>query len=135
MDRLPCLATAKSHAATTTAAALERLSVCAPSPPVPQVSNTGSYARLSLVARSRIVRASPTISAGRSPFIDRPTRNPATCAANATPPLPCELAVTAIVPALNSCIRNQKPRRTHAGSSITSQMMIHGMSVRTRDCG
>ena len=34
------------------------------------------------------------------------------------------LAVTAMAPALNSCIRNQKPSRTIAGSSMISQKMI-----------
>ena len=45
-ERLPCLATATPHAATTTAAALDRFSVCAPSPPVPQVSTTTAQAVL-----------------------------------------------------------------------------------------
>ena len=70
-DRLPCLATFTPHAATTRAAAEEILNVPDRSPPVPQVSNTSSTGADSFTACSRIVRAKPTISAGRSPFITR----------------------------------------------------------------
>ncbi len=39
-DRLPCLATGRPQAATTTAAPLDRFKVWEPSPPVPHVSTT-----------------------------------------------------------------------------------------------
>ena len=41
-ERLPCLATRTPHAASTSAATVETLNVCARSPPVPHVSNTGA---------------------------------------------------------------------------------------------
>src|ERR671932_149219 len=75
-DRLPCLATRTPHAATTSAAHDEMLKVPARSPPVPQLSTPLSYRRDNVTARARIVRARPTISAGRSPFIARPIRKP-----------------------------------------------------------
>ena len=75
--RLPCFATRTPHAASTSAATVDTLNVCDPSPPVPQVSNTGENGRDSFVALALIVRARPTISSGRSPFIARPTRRPA----------------------------------------------------------
>src|SRR5204863_8717871 len=56
-DRLPCLATGSPHAASTLAAAEERLQVPERSPPVPQVSNTSLIGAFSLTACSRIVRA------------------------------------------------------------------------------
>ena len=68
-DRLPCLATFTPHAATTIAAADEMLNVPDRSPPVPHVSNTSPAGALNFTACSRIVRAKPTISDGRSPFI------------------------------------------------------------------
>ena len=50
-----------------------------------------------------------------------PTRNPATCAMNATPPPPPPApAVVATAPALNSCMTNQMPRSRMAGSSMIS---------------
>ena len=64
--RLPCLATRTPAPASTIAAAVETLNVCAPSPPVPQVSNTSATGRGSGTARARIARANPTIS--RGPF-------------------------------------------------------------------
>ncbi len=64
----------------------------------------------------------------------RPATKPATCAQNAIPPwFP---AVCAIEPApLNSCIRNQKPRKKMAGISMISMKMKSGISVSTRECG
>ena len=44
------------------------------------------------------------------------------------------LTIYGVVPALNSCIRNQKPSSTVAGSSTTCRK-IHGISVSTRECG
>ena len=71
-ERLPCLATGTPHAATTSAATVETLKVCARSPPVPQVSNTRAWSRGSrrraLAHRPRRVRRSRP---GRSPFIAR----------------------------------------------------------------
>ena len=51
-DRLPCFATLTPHAATTSAATVETLNVCARSPPVPQVSKTSENSRDSFVAAS-----------------------------------------------------------------------------------
>ena len=46
-----------------------------------------------------------------------------------------DAAVTAIAPALTSCMTNQNPSRMIAGSSTISQKMISGINVSTRDCG
>ncbi len=48
-ERLPCLATVTPQAATTSAATVDTLNVCARSPPVPHVSKTSEYSRESLV--------------------------------------------------------------------------------------
>ena len=58
-ERLPCFATLTPQAATTSAATVDTLNVCARSPPVPHVSKTSEYSRDSLVARARMVRARP----------------------------------------------------------------------------
>ena len=91
-ERLPCFATLTPQAATTSAATVDTLNVCARSPPVPQVSKTSAYSRDSLVARARIVRARPTTSAGRSPFIASAIRSPAICAGCARPSMISSMA-------------------------------------------
>jgi hypothetical protein len=94
-DRLPCLATGTPQAATTRAATVETLNVCDRSPPVPQVSNTGACLRDSFVARFRMVCANPTISAGRSPFMDSAISRPAICAGWARPSMISSIAADA----------------------------------------
>ena len=69
-ERLPCLATRTPHAGDDQRAPTdEMLNVPPPSPPVPHVSNVSSNSPVSRTLRSRIVRAKPTISGVRSPFI------------------------------------------------------------------
>ncbi len=87
-DRLPCLATFTPQAATTSAAADEMLNVPDRSPPVPQVSNTSPGGAASFTACSRIVRAKPTISAGRSPFITSAASSAASDRRARAPPSP-----------------------------------------------
>src|SRR5262249_53265013 len=100
-DRLPCFATRTPQAATTTAAHDEMLNVPERSPPVPHVSNTSSYRRDTCTACARIARARPTISAGRSPFIARPTSRPAIWAGAARPSM-----ISVIAPAASSLVRS-----------------------------
>ena len=57
IDRFPCFATATPHAATTIAAAVDRFSVCPPSPPVPHVSSTTSSPWSTTSIASRIASA------------------------------------------------------------------------------
>src|SRR5437762_8508677 len=97
-DRLPCLATFTPHAATTMAAQDEILNVPERSPPVPHVSNTVSAVPErfdSCTACARIVFASPTISAGRSPFIASPMSRPAIWAGVARPSITAAIAAEA----------------------------------------
>jgi hypothetical protein len=100
-ERFPCFATGTPHAATTIAVADEILNVQAPSPPVPQVSNTIRPAVSNGTASRRIVSARPTISSGRSPFIARPTRKPAITAGVARPAM-----ISVIIPADSSVERS-----------------------------
>src|SRR5436190_6727300 len=82
-ERLPCLATRQPAAAAMKAAVVETLNVGRP-PPVPAVSTRGPSTS-TLTASSRIVRASPAISATVSPFVRRPTRKAAVWASDALP--------------------------------------------------
>ena len=91
-ERFPCFATFTPHAATTSAATVDTLKVWARSPPVPQVSNTSRYSCDSFVDRARMVRARPTTSEGRSPFIASAIRNPAICAGWARPSMISSMA-------------------------------------------
>ena len=59
--------------------------VPARSPPVPHVSKASGNGRDSFTECDRIVRARPTISCGRSPFIAKPTSKAASCAGVACP--------------------------------------------------
>ena len=102
-DRLPCFATRTPAAATTSAAHDEMLNVPDRSPPVPHVSNTCSCLRASGTACCRIVRASPTISAGRSPFITSAIRNPASCASGT-----CPAMTWSMKPAASSVVRSSR---------------------------
>ena len=61
------------------------------------------YQRDSFAARARMVRASPTISSGRSPFIASPTRSPAICDAGAWPSM-----ITSIAPDASSTVRSTR---------------------------
>ena len=83
MERLPCLATRTPAPATTKAAAVEMLKVLRVSPPVPQVSISGSLAanlrpcgKIGAAWR-RITLAKPTSSSTVSPFMRRAARKPA----------------------------------------------------------
>src|SRR6267142_156574 len=102
-ERLPCFATRTPAAATTMAAHDEILMVPDRSPPVPHVSNTSSYRFETLTACARIVRARPTISAGRSPFIARPISRPAMCAGAAWPSITSAIAAAASSVVRSSC--------------------------------
>ena len=73
--RFPCLATGTPAPATTIAATVEMLNVPLRSPPVPQVSITGSGATTGL-ANSSIVRAMPSTSSTVSPFVRSAIRKP-----------------------------------------------------------
>jgi hypothetical protein len=67
--RPPCFATGTPAPATTKAAAVEMLKVCAPSPPVPQVSTARGSGQGSWRARERMARAAATISPTVSPLV------------------------------------------------------------------
>ena len=103
IDRLPCLATRTPAPAVTNAAIVEMLNVHAPSPPVPQVSSSGSplSATSTRCDFSRMARAKPVSSAAVSPFIRNATRNAATCAVVASPDKMASMASRAS-PALRS---------------------------------
>src|SRR5690606_5850427 len=91
------------QAATTSAAAVEMLNVPDRSPPVPHVSNTSSGSASSATASRRIVCANPTSSAGRSPFMARPTSSPAICAGAASPRM-----ITAMASAASLVVRSSR---------------------------
>jgi len=90
--RLPCLATGMPAPAVTSAAAVDMLNVSAASPPVPQVSTTGSPPASMNTACRRIAAAAPAISSAVSPFIRRATANPAIWAAVASPAMMMSMA-------------------------------------------
>src|SRR5262249_43688186 len=81
--------------ATPSAAQEEMLKVPDRSPPVPQVSNTPWYRVDSFTARARMVRASPTISEARSPFMARATSSPPICPSLARPSMISDIAAAA----------------------------------------
>ena len=83
--RLPCFATAPPAAAATSAAAVEMLSVCAPSPPVPAVSTRSSRRGRTGRTCSRIASAQPAISSAVSPLARSATRKPPIWAGVASP--------------------------------------------------
>src|SRR5206468_2251508 len=83
--RLPCLATGTPAAAATRPAAVETLSVPAPSPPVPQVSIASAGTSGMETAWARSTRAAPASSATASPFMRSATSRLATSAALAAP--------------------------------------------------
>ncbi len=111
-DRLPCLATGTPHAASTIAAAEEMLNVPERSPPVPHVSNTSLIGALSFTACSRIARAKPTISDGRSPFITSADNNAASAAGAARPSMTSRIAAAA-----SSAVKSSW-RTTFSSSSV-----------------
>ena len=83
--RFPCLATAAPAAAATTPAAVEMLSVRAPSPPVPAVSTRSVRRGRTGTTCSRIASAQPAISSAVSPFARNATRKAPICAGVASP--------------------------------------------------
>src|SRR5687767_6635302 len=85
-ERPMCFATLAPAAAATKAAQVEMLKVCAPSPPVPQVSTRWRSSFTSTcVASSRITCAAAAISPMVSFFTRRPTMKPAICAGVSSP--------------------------------------------------
>ena len=67
-DRLPCFATLVPHAATTTDAHVEKLTVWWPSPPVPTMSTHGPGPGLTVTIWERIAVTMPATSPGVSPL-------------------------------------------------------------------
>jgi hypothetical protein len=118
-DRLPCFATVTPHAAMTSALAEDTLNVPARSPPVPHVSNASGYERDSFTECARMVRARPTISSGRSPFIDRPTSNAASCAEVAWPVITRSMAAAASSAVRSSCRVSFISRSVSTASTFT----------------
>ena len=98
--RLPCLATAQPAAAAIRAAVVEMLKVRRP-PPVPQVSSRWWCCGLTLVARERIVSASPASSSTVSPFSRSPNSSAVICESLASPAM-----ITASAAAAWSCVRS-----------------------------
>ena len=84
MARLPCLATRRPAPTATSAAMVETLMECVPSPPVPQVS-TRSPSTLTRRALSRMTRAMPAISSAVSPLMRRAVTNAPNWAGVASP--------------------------------------------------
>ena len=93
--RLPCLATATPHEATTMAEVVEMLKVPALSPPVPQVSSTGARLVRMGGTRSRIAAAMPAISSGVSPFMRSATARAPIWAGVASPSRICSMLARA----------------------------------------
>ena len=100
--RVPCFATGIPVPATTNAAVVEILNVCAPSPPVPEVSTTKGCWGRTFVDFSRIARAAPVISSIVSPLIRRAVMNEATCADVASP-LIISFIVSTVSRSVKSC--------------------------------
>ena len=92
--RLPCLATGTPAPATTSAATVEMLNVPLRSPPVPQVSTTGTGGATGF-ANPSIVSASPSISSTVSPLVRSAIRRPPTCAGVASPDITTRIAAAA----------------------------------------
>ena len=84
MARLPCLATRRPAPTATSAAMVETLMECVPSPPVPQVS-TRSPSTLTRRALSRMTRAMPAISSAVSPLMRSAVTNAPNWAGVASP--------------------------------------------------
>mmetsp|Transcript_6437 Transcript_6437/g.17484 ORF Transcript_6437/g.17484 Transcript_6437/m.17484 type:complete len:218 (-) Transcript_6437:25-678(-) len=76
-DLFPCLATRAPQLAATMLAAVEKLSVSAPSPPVPTMSTVVPLMGTGIMCL-RIATTMPATSCGVSPFARRRTRNAAT---------------------------------------------------------
>ena len=106
-ERLPCLATAAPQAAATSAAPVEMLSVCAPSPPVPQVSISGRRRVSTGTATRRSTRAAAATSAGASPLARSATRNAACCASVHSPPISASKHAS-VVAASRSCLASRR---------------------------
>src|SRR4051794_6841162 len=89
--RLPCLTTGTPAPATTSAAIVEMLTVCARSPPVPQVSTTRP-GTLTCAASASIASTNPATSSGVSPLARSATTNAATCTGVASPVMTSRIA-------------------------------------------
>ena len=103
-DRLPCLATRTPQAASTSAATVETLNVCAPVAARAAGVEHRRDSATSCVARARIVRAKPTTSAGRSPFMASAMSSAAICDGCARPSMISSIAAAASS-AVRSCRR------------------------------
>ncbi len=117
--RLPCLITGTPAAATTIAAIVDRLTVLAPSPPVPTTSTVSlpitsvgtRRACLSMMSASSVT--SPGV--GRFIFIDTP--KPAICAGVAAPVMIWSIAQAACPGASAWPVVNRPRTRGHVGES------------------
>ena len=94
-ERLPCLATVTPAPAATNAARVEMLKVCAPSPPVPQVSTTVRPAgRGTRVAFSLMTVAAAAISSTLSPLSRRAVSRAPIWACVASPDMMSRMAAS-----------------------------------------
>ncbi|MFO0987633.1 MAG: hypothetical protein U1F37_09710 [Alphaproteobacteria bacterium] len=128
------MATLTPAAAATTAAAVERFSEPAPSPPVPTTSSSGVTPIGGRTARARSAAAAPDSSAGASPFMRSAISSAAICGGGHSCP-----TIVPIAAAISSCdrlsrwatfsrtwvnieisfgARKQKARRTLVGRAI-----------------
>ena len=117
--RLPCLTTRAPVPATTIADMVEMLTVCARSPPVPQVSTAGPGTSIRS-ARPSIAADSPLTSSGDSPLARSATTKPATCTGVASPSITCRIAqvVSAAVEVLAAQQPGEQPRPRRRGPSL-----------------
>ena len=121
--RLPCFATAAPAAAATSAAAVEMLNVCAPSPPVPTMSTTGERCGVTGTTCSRIASAKPAISSAVSPFVRRATRKPAIWAGVASP---------SMIEPISSCASSRERWCPSSSSWIAGPTITGGSSSPSR---
>src|SRR3954464_3306463 len=115
--RLPCLTTRAPAAATTTAAIVEMLTVCARSPPLPQVSTTGP-ATCNGGACSSIASARPSTSSSVSPFARRAVTNPASCTGLASP------VIASLIAHRVAALSSDSPRN----NAVSNKDQLNGVS-------
>ena len=89
--RLPCLTIVAPHAAATIAAIVEKLTVFAPSPPVPTTSRTSPRTVMGRACSSRTSAAAKT-SAAVGPLACTPRRKALTSSGSAWPDMICSTA-------------------------------------------
>ncbi len=88
---------------------VEMLTVCARSPPVPQVSTAGPGTEMRSATRS-IAATRPLTSSGDSPLARNATTKPATWTGVASPPITCPIA-QAVSAAVSSSPRSRRVSR------------------------